>query len=242
MSSRRSFTRVIVFLALASIRSIHAGSEPIESCDASPAKSSGAKKSSEAARREKLENVFRESMRNVTLKGTWRLVRESAPDGDDIGEEKFEEYDIEQAEKIDGDLWRIRARIRFGEVDLTVPVSVRVLWAGDTPTITVTDLNIPGVGKYTARVMIYRGLYAGTWFGKNYGGIMSGRLIKKKTSKNAEGPAGAKKKNEEATKSDGAKEQNEGTTGSESAKEKGRETSRVALRTHQPAEQRAARF
>jgi len=31
--------------------------------------------------------------------------------------------------------------------------------------------------------MIYRGFYSGTWFGKNYGGVLSGRIIHEDRSK-----------------------------------------------------------
>ena len=51
-------------------------------------------------------------------------------------------------------------------------------WAGDTPVVELTDLTIPGLGTYTARVLFYRDEYAGTWKGKNAGGQMFGRIVK----------------------------------------------------------------
>ena len=52
-------------------------------------------------------------------------------------------------------------------------------WAGDTPVITLTDQALPGMGTYTARVVVYRGQYAGTWSGRNGGGKVFGRIVKK---------------------------------------------------------------
>jgi len=43
--------------------------------------------------------------------------------------------------------------------------------------ITLTDLTRPGMGTYTARVLLYRDQYAGTWSGNNAGGQMFGKIV-----------------------------------------------------------------
>ena len=53
---------------------------------------------------------------------------------------------------------------------------IPVKWAGDTAVITVTNMGIPGMGTYSARVMIYDGQYAGMWTGTNHGGQMWGKI------------------------------------------------------------------
>jgi hypothetical protein len=45
--------------------------------------------------------------------------------------------------------------------------------------IMLTDLEIPGVGTYTARVFFYEDRYAGTWQGGRVGGHMFGRVEKR---------------------------------------------------------------
>lgn len=60
---------------------------------------------------------------------------------------------------------------------------IPVKWAGDTPVISVTDMTIPLLGTYTARVTIYKDTYAGMWSGGNHGGYMWGKLEKVPTSK-----------------------------------------------------------
>ncbi len=79
----------------------------------------------------------------------------------------------------------------------TLPLTVK--WAGDTPVITLTDMMVPGLGTYTARVLFHRGRYAGTWSASDHGGEMWGR-IEKDTDEKKNGadkkPADAEKKSD----------------------------------------------
>ena len=117
-----------------------------------------------------LEKQFEKTLTGATLAG--HFTRGDAPG---LSEEK---YTIEKVSKVGGDTWLFSARVQYGSRDLTVPMPLTVKWAGDTPVITLTDFTIPGLGTYTARVMIYRGQYAGTWQGKNRGGHLYGRIIR----------------------------------------------------------------
>lgn len=129
----------------------------------------------DAERRSALERKFQETLSGAVLVGKWRLVR-----GDKLGEEKGDRYSLGKVTRVRGDTWTIEARIQFGEKDVAIPVPVKVLWAGDTPVITVDKLWLPGLGTYTARVVVHNGLYAGTWFGTGYGGLMSGTIVREK--------------------------------------------------------------
>jgi hypothetical protein len=126
--------------------------------------------------RAELERRFRQTLTGATLRGQWQMSRFDGDRAGDLSEPRSETYAIQSAEKSDGDYWIITARIQFGERDATLPVRVRVVWAGDTPVITLDDLNLPLLGKYSARVMIYRDYYSGTWFGAGYGGVMAGQI------------------------------------------------------------------
>jgi len=117
-----------------------------------------------------LEKQFEETMSGATLVG--HFTRGDRPG---LTEEK---YTVQKVSKLAGDTWLFTARVQYGSRDVSVPIPLTVLWAGDTPVISLTDLNIPGLGAYTARVMIYRGEYAGTWRGKNIGGHLYGRITK----------------------------------------------------------------
>lgn len=130
-----------------------------------------------------LEQAFEESMRGVVMDGHFTLApldggeAAAAEDGESV-RLRGDRYEIEKVAKVAGDLWTFHARIQFGEKDVTLPVPVNVVWAEDTPVIGVTDLGLPGLGTYTARVVIYRDAYAGTWSGGTHGGSMFGRILR----------------------------------------------------------------
>ena len=71
-------------------------------------------------------------------------------------------------------------RIQYGSHDISVPLPVTIKWAGDTPVITITDMTIPGLGTYTARVLLYQDQYAGTWSSKDHGGQVFGRIVRQR--------------------------------------------------------------
>ena len=132
-------------------------------------------------RRAHLEREFAEMLTGATLRGMWQMTGEGGLTGKEpLTEPKAEAYHIVSAAKLADDYWLISARIEVGEKNVTVPVPVRVEWAGDTPVITLDDIPIPTMGTYSARVMFHRGFYSGTWLSnvKNYGGIMAGRITK----------------------------------------------------------------
>ena len=130
---------------------------------------------------EALEQAFEESMRGAVLVGKFTIFGEAGQSQAAEGEGReirlrSEKYEIEKVVKRTGDLWTFHARIQFGDKDVTVPVPVKLSWAGDTPVVGVTDLGIPGLGTYTARVVFYQDSYAGMWWGATHGGNMFGTI------------------------------------------------------------------
>jgi hypothetical protein len=81
-------------------------------------------------------------------------------------------------------------RMQFKGKDVSVPLIIPVKWAGDTSVISLTDMTIPGLGTYTARVMIYRDRYAGTWSDGNHEGHLWGRIERAGTTTTAPTAAG----------------------------------------------------
>jgi hypothetical protein len=115
---------------------------------------------------------FKKLVTNVRLEGHFTL------DGQEPGELQREEYVITGAMKFgNGDFWALTSRIRYGDVDLTVPVPVRVKWAGNTPVITVDSVKIPGLGTFSARVLLDGARYAGTWSHDEKGGHLFGEIL-----------------------------------------------------------------
>lgn len=137
---------------------------PVSAQDRKPGKES-------APDRGALEKQFAKTMSGAVLVGRFSV------DGRD-GVPKQERYTISSAKKVSGDRWIITARIRYGGKDetLPIPIALKVMWAGDTPVITLTDLTIPGMGTFTARVLVYRDRYAGMWQHDAVGGEMWGRI------------------------------------------------------------------
>jgi hypothetical protein len=114
---------------------------------------------------------FKKLVANVKLSGHFTI------DGQEDAKLQEEEYVITGATKLGpGDLWALTARIKYGTRDLTVPVPVQVKWAGDTPVITLDKVGIPGLGTFSARVVLDQGRYAGTWSHDQVGGHLFGRI------------------------------------------------------------------
>lgn len=122
--------------------------------------------------RDALHAAFTEAMTNVKLVGSFTI------DGAEEGKLVRDEYTISSVTKAPkGDLWIVSARIRYGTVDLTVPVPVEVKWAGKTPVITLDAVTIPGLGTFSSRVVIDGPRYAGTWQHDAVGGHMFGKIV-----------------------------------------------------------------
>lgn len=103
------------------------------------------------------------------------LVGHFTIDGDD-GPMKKERYELGTVKKLAGDKWLIQARIKYGDHNVPVPLSLPIRWAGDTPVITVDNVTIPGLGTFNSRVAISDGKYAGTWQHGEVGGHLFGSI------------------------------------------------------------------
>ncbi len=123
--------------------------------------------------REALFKHFEKTLSGVKLVGRFTIL------GNDDGPLRREGYTIESVEKLpEGDYWLFKARIKYGDNDVTVPLPLEVKWAGTTPIITLTDFTIPGLGTFSSRVVIYNKKYAGTWTHGKVGGHLFGVIEK----------------------------------------------------------------
>ncbi len=117
-----------------------------------------------------LEKRFETTLTNAALVGSFTVK------GKNDGKLHQERYVISSVKKMEGESWLFMARIQYGGKDATLPLILRVKWAGDTPVITLDNFKVPGFGTFTARVMIFDNQYAGTWSGGEHGGQMFGRI------------------------------------------------------------------
>ena len=117
-----------------------------------------------------LERDFAERMQNVALVGHFTI------DGrEDVGG-RPERYEIASVTKVGENDWRFDARITYGNTDVTLPVTVPIVWAGDTPMISITDFEIPTLGTFDTRLVFHGDRYAGSWQHGEFGGLMYGTI------------------------------------------------------------------
>lgn len=119
------------------------------------------------------EKAFVEQLSNVTLTGVYTV------DGKADTLPKPESYVIESVNKAVGQLWTFNVRIKYGKTDARLPVTVPIVWAGNTPMVSLENASIPGLGtEFSAKVIFDGNRYAGTWAHGKFGGHMYG-MIKK---------------------------------------------------------------
>lgn len=121
------------------------------------------------AEQEAREEAFRQSMSGVVMEGFFTVG-----DGSELRKER---YEVAKVSKLGGDIWVFQARIQYGSRDVTVPVPVRMEWAGDTPVLSLTEVAIPGLGTFTARVLFYDDQYVGVWRHGEVGGLHFGQIV-----------------------------------------------------------------
>lgn len=124
---------------------------------------------------EELEAKFKATLTKATMAGRWCAIKDGA-----LGPEKEDKYTIISVTKLGGDAWLINTRIQYNQKDIVAPIPVQVKWAGDTPVIIVDKIPVPGGGTYSARVLIYEHTYAGTWSGRDHGGLLNGVITNEK--------------------------------------------------------------
>lgn len=180
---------LVAVFALGALQSSIADEPPKEKppvAKEAPKEKTDASKGSAAGNMNAKERAFADLLTGAVLEGTWRMTYFDKP-GEEmkLGDAKSDRYEIVSAVKSGGDNWVITARIVYADRDVNLPVPVRVVWADDTPMITLTELTMPILGTYSARVIFHHGFYSGVWYGVGYGGVMSGQVTK------AESPAEA---------------------------------------------------
>jgi hypothetical protein len=117
------------------------------------------------------------TLSGATLVGHFTVTGDNEDGNEGDGENSKltkERYELGEVKHLGSNQWLIQSRIKYGDHDVTVPLTLPIRWAGDTPVISLDEMPIPGLGTFTARVMIYRDHYAGFWSGKDHGGHLFG--------------------------------------------------------------------
>src|SRR5262245_8549755 len=88
------------------------------------------------------EKKFAEALSGAVLVGTFSI------DGVNTGKLPMpERYELKSVEKTKDGLWTFTARVSYLTQDVTLPITVPVVWAGDTPMISLSDSTLPGLGN-----------------------------------------------------------------------------------------------
>lgn len=148
---------------------------------------------------EELEKRFEETLSGSQMIGSFTLT--GGPADQPLKEDK---YTINKVKKLKNGYWLFDATIQYGGNNTRIPITLPVKWAGDTPVITVTNVLVPGMGTFSARVLVYKDQYAGTWSGGDHGGHMIGRIVKlgaeESTAQSEEKKVSQKEGSDEPTK------------------------------------------
>jgi hypothetical protein len=120
-----------------------------------------------------LEKKFEKTMSNAVMSGSFTMNGSDRPPGHD-------KYTLGSVTRKEGaaDIWIFTTNIQYGGHNVSLPLEIPVKWADDTPVISVTNFGVPGLGTYTARVVIYGDQYAGIWGSSDgsHGGQMWGKI------------------------------------------------------------------
>ncbi|NQV27303.1 MAG: hypothetical protein HQ518_23395 [Rhodopirellula sp.] len=85
---------------------------------------------------------------------------------------KPDRYELATVNKVKDDVW-LFVYVHKG---VPIPLTMKVLWAGTTPVLTLDEFTIAGMGTYSARLMFHDDRYAGTWKHGKKGGLMFGKI------------------------------------------------------------------
>lgn len=81
-------------------------------------------------------------------------------------------YELATVNKVKDDIW-LFVYVHKG---VPIPLTMKVLWAGKTPVLTLDEFTIAGMGTFSARLMFHGDRYAGTWQHGKVGGLMFGKI------------------------------------------------------------------
>ena len=132
----------------------------------------------------KLESALSKMLSGATLEGSFT----SSGPGSDPAKLSREKYTLGEVKKITDDVWQFPARIEYGGKDITLPIPLPIRWAGDTPVVVVDQVDLPGFGSVSARVMFFDGHYAGYWKHGEHSGNLFGEIHSAKEKANASSP------------------------------------------------------
>lgn len=108
----------------------------------------------------------------ATLEGSFTVTTA----GGDATKLSSEKYTLGEVKKLDDNRWLFPTRIQYAEMDLQLPITLPIEWAGDTPVVVVDNVGLPGLGAVSARVLFFADHYAGYWQHGTASGNLFGKI------------------------------------------------------------------
>ncbi|MHC4878195.1 MAG: hypothetical protein ACYTGL_17210 [Planctomycetota bacterium] len=132
-----------------------------------------AKAVDDGAKREALRKSLGEALTGATLVGYFTVDDENSDKP-----LKPDRYTIARVTPVKDDYFLFL----YVHQGVPIPLTLKVLWAGDTPVLTLDEFTIAGMGTFSARLMfrLKSDRYAGTWQHGKTGGLMFGRIERAK--------------------------------------------------------------
>jgi hypothetical protein len=124
----------------------------------------------ETTAREAAEAGFAKLLTGATLVGNFTI--DTAGPVDPTQLLKPDRYELATVNKVNDDFWLFI----YVHKGVPIPLSMKILWAGKTPVLTLDEFTIAGMGTYSARLMFHGDRYAGTWQHGKSGGLMFGKI------------------------------------------------------------------
>lgn len=140
------------------------------------------KKAPAAADRAAAEQALSKMLTGATLIGNFTIDAEKPVDPTQLL--KPDRYELATVNKVKDDIW-LFVYVHKG---VPIPLTLKVLWAGKTPVLTLDEFTIAGMGTFSARLMFHDQRYAGTWQHGNKGGLMFGKIETAEAKNRPSGP------------------------------------------------------
>jgi hypothetical protein len=119
------------------------------------------------------EAALARMLSGATLEGSFTA---SGREGDDSNKLTSDKYTLGEVKNVGGNNWVFPTRIQYSDKDFTLPLTLPIEWAGDTPVVVVDNVGLPGLGTFSARVLFFNYHYAGYWQHGEVGGNLFGRI------------------------------------------------------------------
>ncbi|REJ74150.1 MAG: hypothetical protein DWQ36_23590 [Acidobacteria bacterium] len=131
--------------------------------------------------------AFAELLDGARLVGQFTVVNPST--GETMQRDDL--YSVSRLLPGDGDVWVFEYSMSYGDNEAnTLEIPVRVLFVEDTPLLTMSEQEVPGLGTFSVRLVFHGDRYGGMWSNGPVGGHMWGIIERDEAAAAEKAPPG----------------------------------------------------